>query len=55
MKPNKAVIIVPNTKAGLDSLKYLASEIIKHDLLIKLVTKKEFDLHVRLLKGDSNA
>jgi hypothetical protein len=55
MAKNSALIIVPNTKSGLDSLKYLASELVKHDILIKLVTKKEFDLHVQLLKGDSNA
>lgn len=55
MNNNSAVLFIPNTKDGLDSLKYLASEIVKHDLLIKIVTKKEFDLHVNLLKGDSNA
>jgi len=55
MSNKSAVLIVPNTKDGLSTLKYLASEIVKHDLLIKLVTKKEFDLQVKLLKGDSNA
>lgn len=55
MTENTAVIIVPNTKSGLDALKYLSSELVKHDIFIKLVTKKEFDLHVELLKGDSNA
>ena len=55
MVKNTALMIVPNTKSGLDGLKYLASELVKHDILIKLVTKKEFDLHVQLSKGDSNA
>jgi hypothetical protein len=55
MAKNVAVMIVPNSKDGLEGLKYLASELVKHDILIKLVTKKEFDLHVKLLKGDLNA
>lgn len=52
MKNNPAIIIVPNTKEGLSALKYLAGEITQHDILIKLVSKKEFDLHIKLLKGD---
>ena len=55
MSDKSAVLIVPNTKDGLASLKYLASTIVKHDLLVKLVTKKEFDLQIKLAKGDSNA
>jgi hypothetical protein len=48
----KAIMIVSNTKDGLAALKYLANEIVKNDILIKLVTKKEFDT---IAKGDSNA
>lgn len=49
---NSAVLLIPNTKDGLSSLKYLASEIIKHDVLIKLISKKEFDLRIKMIKGD---
>lgn len=52
MNNNSAVLVVPNTKEGLASLRYLASELVKHDILIKLVSKKEFDLHIKLLKGN---
>lgn len=54
MTSNSAVMIVPNTKDGLNILKYLASELVKQDVFIKLVTKKEFDRIVKLdTKGDS--
>jgi hypothetical protein len=55
MNEGSAVLIVPNTKDGLSALKYLASELVKHDIYVKLVTKQEFDKHINLLKGDSNA
>jgi len=48
-------MIVPNTKDGLFAVKYLSSKLVEHGILIKLVTKKEFDLQVKLLKGDTNA
>lgn len=53
MPSNSAVMVVPNTKDGLSSLRYLASEIVKYDILIKLVSKKEFDLHINLLQGET--
>lgn len=53
MNKNSAIMIVPNTKDGLATLKYLASEIIKHDIFIKLVNKKQFDLVVKHVKGDT--
>lgn len=53
MKSNKAVMIVPNTKAGLDGLKYLASALVKEDVLIKLVTKSEFNALIKASKGES--
>ena len=49
MIDKSAIMIVPNTKEGLASLKYLASTIVKYDLLVKLITKKEFDLQIKLL------
>jgi hypothetical protein len=44
-----AIMIVPNTKDGLAAVKYLANEITEHGILVKLVTKKEFDI---VVKGD---
>ena len=50
---SKAIMIVPNTKDGLEAIKYLRNEITEHSILVKLVTKKEFDLNVKNYKGDS--
>jgi hypothetical protein len=49
----KAIMIVPNTKDGLYAIKYLANEITEHNILIKMVSKKEFALVVKNAKGDS--
>ena len=48
----KAIMIVPNTKDGLWAIKYLRKQIVENDILIKLVSKKEFDLSVKDAKRD---
>jgi len=48
----EAIMIVPNTKDGLEAIKYLSNQIVKNDILIKLVSKKEFDLSIKNIKGD---
>jgi hypothetical protein len=49
---NSAVMIVPNTKEGLDTIKYLSKQIVGNDILIKLVSKKEFAQVIKNTKGD---
>ena len=49
---SEAIMIVPNTKDGLAAIKYLSKQIVENNILIKLVTKKEFDT---IVKGDLNA
>jgi hypothetical protein len=44
------VMIVPNTKDGLEAIKYLSKQIVDNHILISLVSKKEFDT---IAKGDS--
>jgi hypothetical protein len=53
MNENSAILVVPNTKDGLAIVKYLANEISKQDIYIKLVSKKAFDLIVKNTKGDT--
>lgn len=53
MTKNKAIMVVPNTKAGWDGLKYLSSVLVKEGVLIKLVSKKEFDFIIKVSKGES--
>ena len=43
MPNNPAVMVVPNTKVGLDTIKYLCQQLADNDILIKLVSKLEFD------------
>jgi hypothetical protein len=49
---SKAIMIVPNTKDGLWAVKYLSKKLIEHNVLIKLVSKKEFDLIAKNAKND---
>lgn len=44
MSENKIVMVVPNTKEGLSVIKELAKQIVDNKILIRLVTKKEFEL-----------
>jgi hypothetical protein len=50
-----AIMIVPNTKDGLEAISYLRKQIVENGILIKLVSKREFDLVVKNYKGDKNA
>ncbi len=43
MAKNQAVMIVPNTKDGFAAIKDLAKQIVDNKILIRLVTKKEFE------------
>ena len=47
MPDNPAVMVVPNTKAGLDAIKYLRQQLTDNNILIKLVSKSEFDKLVK--------
>lgn len=49
MKNNYVVMITPNIKQGFSALKYLAKELSKHNVFIKLLPKKEFDAYTKLL------
>jgi hypothetical protein len=55
MTKNQAVMIVPNTKDGLSAIKELAKQIVDNEILIRLVSKKEFEARFINTKGDSNA
>ena len=44
---SKAIMTVPNTKDGLAAIKYLRKQIVENNILIKLVSKKEFDIIVK--------
>ena len=49
---SKAIMIVPNTKAGFAAIQYLAEKIVMHNILIKMVSKKEFALIIKDSKGE---
>ena len=55
MAKNPVVMIVPNTKDGLAAIKELAKQIVDNEILIRLVTKKEFEAGFINYKGDLNA
>lgn len=48
---DRAIMIVPNNKDGLFAVKYLSSKLVEHGILIKLVSKKEFQA---MVKADTN-
>jgi hypothetical protein len=47
MNKNDVIMIVPNTKNGLAAIKYLSKQITENNILIKLVTKKQFDILIK--------
>ncbi len=49
---SEAIMFVPNTKDGLEAIKYLRKQIVENNIFIKLVSKKEFDLMAKDTKGD---
>jgi hypothetical protein len=52
----KVVLVVPNTKEGLNTLKELVHITMEHNMFIKIVSKKEFNLLVKgNTKGAKNA
>lgn len=56
MNKNPIVLVVPNTKDGLSTIKELAKQIVDNKILVKLVSKKEFERgFTQNKKGDSNA
>ena len=50
MNDNQIVMVIPNTKEGLSAIKELAKQIVDNKILIRLVTKKEFELGFALTK-----
>ena len=52
MSKNSAIMIVPNTKEGFETLRYLSRQLVNNDIFIKLVSKKEFDLVIKNTKGE---
>lgn len=49
----KGLFIVPNTKNGLWAIKYLAKEITKYNLLVKIESKKDFTIRVKLMEKEN--
>ena len=44
MSDNRVVMVIPNTKEGLATIKDLSKQIVDNKILIRIVTKKEFEL-----------
>jgi hypothetical protein len=47
MDKSKVVMTVPNTKDGLETIKYLSKQLVENNIFIKLVSKKEFDSNIK--------